>query len=94
MGIYERMMQLQDPNIPVHTFIAVVAEHAKGNMTNNQARTALNLSAAEGNEAITLSARVQSGALTRTEVHDVLLIAWDRIPPYDTVAAVKTRLGV
>lgn len=94
MGIYERMMQIDAPNIPVHLFVAVVAEHAKGNMTNNQARTALNLSAAEGNEAIALSARVQGGQLTRTEVHDVLLIAWDKHPPYDTVAAVKTRLGV
>lgn len=94
MGIYDRLLQLQEPRIPVHLFVAVAAEWAKGNMTNTQARTALALSVAEGNEAQTLVGRVTGGFVTRTELHDVLLISETRIPPYDTVVAVKTRLGV
>ena len=94
MALYDRLLRLAEPPIPVHQFIAAAAEVAKGNMTNNQAKTAFGLSTAEGNEALTLIARVQNGQLTRTEIHDVLLLAETRIPPYDTVAAVKTRLGV
>ena len=94
MGLYERLLRIEEPPIPVHTFVAVAAEWAKGNMTNNQARTALALSAAEGNEAQTLVSRVTGGFVSRTELHDVLLISETRIPPFHTVAAVKTRLGV
>lgn len=94
MGIYERLLRLQEPRIPVHQFIAACAEVSRGNMSNVQARTALNLSAAEGTEANALIARVTSAALSRVEIHDVLLLAETRTPPFDTVAAVKTRLGV
>jgi hypothetical protein len=94
MGLYERLLRLEDPPIPVHQFIAAAAEVSRGTMTNLQARTALNLSGAEGTEANALIARVTSAALSRVEIHDVLLLAELRIPPFNTVAAVKTRLGV
>jgi len=94
MGLYERLLRLQEPRIPVHQFVACAAEVSRGNMSSVQARNAMNLSAAEGTEANALIARVMSAALSRVEVHDVLMLAELRIPPFDTVAAVKTRLGV
>jgi hypothetical protein len=94
MGFYERLMDLEDPRIPVHAFMAVVAEFKRGRLTQPQAVALLGLSAPEQTEAAALITRVTNNLLTAIEIHDVLLLAEGRYAGYDTVALVKTRLGV
>lgn len=96
--------------LPVHQFQAIAAEWGRGTMTGAQATAALELSAAEASEAqaivntvtsipITGSATaVADGrarrALRMLEIDQVLLIAERQLPPLDTPAAVRTRLGI
>lgn len=93
MGLYERLTNLEEPKLSIHAFVGCAAEWVRGRMNANQAKAALGLSAAEGNEALTLVNRVTSGALSREEVQDVLLMA-EQQTFYATVAAIKARLGV
>jgi hypothetical protein len=94
MPLYERLMGLDDPKLPVHQFMAMVGERVRNQVTTQQVVDAFALSPDEVTDATTLTQRVTSAALNKDEVHDVLLLAERLTPPYDTVAAVKTRLGV
>ncbi len=94
MGLYERIMGLENPRIPAHQLQAMLAERRRGNVTNNQVGNAFGLSPAEAAEVGTLVQRVIDGAVEVKELDDVLLLASSRTPPYNTVNAVKTRLGV
>lgn len=80
MGLYERLMKLQEPGIAVHEFAAAAYLYAAGVLTATQARDALNLSG--------------SGALVVDRANAILILAERQIAPYTTVAAVKTALGV
>jgi hypothetical protein len=93
MGLYERILRVEEPKLPVHQLIAAMQEHRAGRLTTNQVRTAFNLTASEGQELITLRDRVVSGALTTEEVERVLYLAESGMF-YATVALLKTRLGV
>lgn len=93
MGLYERLMKLQEPGIAVHEFAAAYL-YAAGVLTATQARDALNLSGSEAQEANTLLQRIQSGALVVDRANAILILAERQIAPYTTVAAVKTALGV
>lgn len=99
-----------NPKIPVHQFQAIVGLWAKGGMTLAQARTAIAfvsggvaLTSAEETEAQALVASVPTGsttanqaarALRLSEIDQVLLLADARVPPFNTVAGIKGRLGV
>ena len=115
MGLYERLMGVEDPRIPVHQFQAAAAEWARGSITGAQANTLIAATGApltgpEQTEAqalvntvtsipITGSATAQADgrarrALRMFEIDQVLMLAELRTAPYDTAAAVRTRLGV
>lgn len=106
MAIYDRMMGLAESKIPVHQFMGAVQEVVLGNMSVVQAATAFELSAAEQTEAGALRDRILqepagSGAtagvprrLKAMEFERVLMMAEVGIAPFNTVAAVKARLGV
>jgi hypothetical protein len=94
MGFYERVLQLEEPRIPVHPLMAVLAEYKRGKLTQTQAGDLLGLSAAEKAEIVPLINRVNNNQLTAAEIHDVFLLAEGLYAGYNTVAAVKTRLGV
>lgn len=94
MGLYERLMNLEQPRIPVHPFMAIVAEFKRGNLTQAAALALLGLSASEITEIAALITRVNNNQLTAIEIHDVLMLAEGRYNGYETVAKVKTRLGV
>ena len=53
MALYDRLMGLEPPKLPVHQFMGVMQEIALGNMTGTQGVTAFGLSAAEATEAST-----------------------------------------
>jgi hypothetical protein len=109
MGLYERILRLEEPKLPVHAFQSVAAEWARGNLTGAQANTIIGaltgvpLDATAVAEATALVATVPTGstatnkadrALRLNEIDQVLLLADAKAPGYDTVAALKARLGV
>jgi hypothetical protein len=94
MPLYDRLMGLAQPKLPVHQFMAMVAERVRNDVTTQQVTDAFALAPDEVTDATTLTQRVTQALLTKDEVHDVLLLAEAAIPPYTTVAAVKARLGV
>lgn len=98
-----------NPKIPIHAFQAIVAQWAKGGMTLAQARDGITiisgapLTAAEEAEVQTLVNSVPTGGTTANqaarslrmaEIDQVLLLADSKVPPFDTVAGIKARLGV
>jgi len=96
MGLYERILRLEEPKIPVHAFMAAMAEIKRGFGTRAQFVTVFQLDAAAQADLDALIARFNGGnALTGVELHDVLLLADSKsVPVYKTVAAIKARLGV
>ena len=97
MGLYERLLRLEEPRISAHLFTGLLAERKRGKITGAQIVNLLGLDAIAQAEAITLNARFDDlvNPLTGVELHEVLLIADAKnIPLYKTVAALKNRLGV
>lgn len=94
MGIYERLLGLEDPKIPVHAFYSMVTERRRARVTQQQVIDAFGLSAGEQTELTTLVNRIAANKITGPEVHEVLMLAESALAPYTTVAAVKTRFGV
>lgn len=97
------------PKIPIHSFQAITAQWAKGGMTVAQARAGITLvsgmplTAAEEAEVQTLVNSVPTGgttaqqaarALRMAEIDQVLLLADAAVPPFDTVAGIRARLGI
>lgn len=103
MALYERLMGLEDPKIPVHQFMSAMQEFMLGNMTGAQAASALDLDVGEQAQALALRDRLLTESSANSnlarrikglELEQVLALAEDLVPPYDTVAAVTARLGV
>lgn len=100
MGLYERLMGLETPKLSVHEFMGVMQEIALGNMTGAQGVTAFGLSASESTEASTLQSVIAAQPtatdkkLKAMEFERVLMVAEQRIVPFNTPALVKTRFGV
>lgn len=103
MSLYTRLMGIDMPKIPVHGFMSVMQEYMLGNMTGAQASAAFNLNGAEQAEALALRNVIQAESnananlarrLKALELENVLICGEMRVAPYDTEAAVKTRLGV
>lgn len=94
MALYERLMGIETPKIPVHDFYSMLAERKRGQVTNAQVIAAFSLSASEQVELLALWARVNNNLISAAEVDDVLILAESMIAPYNTAATVKTRLGV
>lgn len=103
MGLYERLGGFEDPKIEVHTFMSAMQEYMLSNMSGAQATAAFALTAGEQTEALALRDRIlaESSAssnlqrrLKALEIENVLILLERRVAPLDTVAAVKTRLGV
>lgn len=58
MGLYERLMHLETPHIPAHSFMAALGEYERGFMTPAQITAAFTLSPAEQTEAAALLAKI------------------------------------
>lgn len=102
--MYDRLLGLSGDKIPVHQFQATLAEFGRGRLTQAQAQAVIEftsgspLDAAGVTEAQTLLGTVTGSGTARlarvAEIDHVLMLAEVRAPGYDTVALVKTRLGV
>lgn len=116
MALYARLLGRDDSGtavankIPVHQFVAILAEFARGQRTGTEANALIDrvsgapLTAPEKTEATTLVGTITGTAAAKLarakEIDDVLMIA-EQLPapytgtePYDLPAQVKTRLGV
>jgi hypothetical protein len=109
MGLYERLLGIELPKIPIHQFQSIVAEYARGRITGTQANdlieemTGVRLDAGAAIEIQTLvdtfpvgtTALITANRAIRThEVDQVLLLADKKLAGYNTAALLKTRLGV
>lgn len=104
MGLYERLMGVEENKIPVHQFQATLAEFGRGRLTGAQAQAVIAaisgapLTPAEVTEAQALIATVtgsNTAKLARAaEIDHVLMLAERKAPGYSTPAEVKARLGV
>lgn len=114
MALYERVLGITDAGdtnvpgrIPIHQFVAVMGEFARGRVTGAQAQAIVErvsgspLTAGEAQEAQTLLGTVTGSTANKLarakEIEDVLVIA-ERgrggDPSYGTPSQVKARLGV
>ncbi len=108
MGLYERLGGFTDPNpkISVHGFFGAMQEFSLGNMSAAQITARYSLTAGEQTEAATLRNKIIEPThadpavqsllryVRAFEFENVMIELEERNPPYTTVAAVKTRLGV
>lgn len=104
MSLYGRLMGLEDFTIHQDTFVATLAEFARGRLTGAQAQEIISvtsgapLSASEMVEAQDLLATINGTGAAKLqrvqEINDVTMLCANRLAPYDTEAAVKARLGV
>jgi hypothetical protein len=106
-ALYERLMGVNTdgrPKIPVHQFMASVAEQQRGNQNPAGTRTtaamviaAFALDATEQVEAQDLIARFPTN-INAEQVHNVLMMAERGVGPFTRDAtgaqAVRTRFGV
>lgn len=77
MGLYERLLQLEEPRIPLHLFQALVGERARGRLTAKQAHDAI---AARSGAPLTPAEQAEFQALVAT------------VPPATTTASKVERL--
>lgn len=97
MGLYDRILGLEQPKIPVHAFGAALQERAFGNVTTAQVVAAFTLDAAAEAELLALFATATGTTAQRLqralEVENVMVLGEAGIA-FTTVAAMKSRLGV
>lgn len=103
MALIERLMELETPKIPIHTFYAAQHERIEGQVTRNQIVAFFGMDAAAAAEYDALAALAPTGtqaaavaakAMFISRVHAVFMLAAARVPGYDTAAAVRTKLGL
>jgi hypothetical protein len=104
MGLWERVLHYDTvpprPSLSGHWLLAFLTELNRGQVTRAQVDAGLGLDAAEAAELTTLIQTVTAlpAGLQRLarakEIEEVILLGEARLPPYDSVQAVKTRLGV
>lgn len=103
MALIERLMKMEAPAIPVHTFFAAQQEILSGRLTVAQVKTFLQMNAAAIAEYDALIALAPTGTTTAaiankalyiSGIHAVFLLAESRVPGYDTPTAVRIKLGL
>lgn len=100
--LIERLMRHEsettDRFIPVHQFFAAASEVERGALTSAQVQGFYSMTAADIVDWDALVALVAGPAAARLamiqRIHAVFLLAEDRLPGYDTPAAVRTKLGI
>lgn len=76
--------------LPVHQFLAALAEVRRGEVTRAQLIAGFSLDASEEEQLDTFISRMAADSISREEVHDVLMLAENG---FRTPAQVLTRLG-
>lgn len=91
MALLDRLIGTEEPKLPVHQFMAALAEYKRAAITGPQIVSAFDLSAGEATSLQDFLDNLDSVAIDRSMIHDVLLLAE---AGYYTKAQVQARLGV
>ena len=75
MPLFERLVGTEDPKLPVHQFMAALAEYKRGEVTGVQVATAFDLSAGEATNLQEFLDNLDADTISRDVIHDVLLLA-------------------
>jgi len=103
MALIERLMNLEQPRIPVHDFFAAQSAVIRGELTVAQVKSALNMDIAAQIEYDLLVATAPTGtsatelankALFISSIHSIFILAEGRYPGYSTPTEVRLRLGL
>lgn len=103
MALVERLMGLEEPKIPVHTFFAAMQEVVNGNLTGTQVKNYLNMDQSAQDEYDAIGALYPTGTTALayfnkttfiSRIHAVFILAETREMGYDTPAAVRTKIGL
>lgn len=91
MGLLQRLLGTEEEKLPAHQFMAALAEYKRGAITGQNVVDAFDL---DVDEAIALQGfldNLDSDAIGRQLIHDVLLLGETG---HYTEAQVKSRLGI
>jgi len=91
MALIDRLLGTEDPKLPVHQFMAALAEYKRGAITGANIVSAFGLSAGEAISLQSFLNNLDSSSIDRTLIHDVLLLGESG---YYTKTQVTTRLGI
>ena len=91
MSLLDRLLGNEDPKLPVHQFMAALAEYKRGAITKQNVIDAFLLSVPEGTSLQTFLTKLDSDTIDRAFIHDVLLLGE---AGYYTKSQVQTRLGL
>lgn len=91
MGLLQRILGTEKEKIPEHQFMAALAEHKRGAITQQNIVDAFGLSPIEETQLQSFLNNLDTSTIDRTLIHDVLMLG---CRGYYTEAQVKTRLGI
>jgi len=91
MSLLDRLLGNEDPKLPVHQFMAALAEYKRGAITKQIVIDAFLLSVPEGTSLQTFLTKLDSDTIDRGFIHDVLLLGE---AGYYTKSQVQARLGL
>ena len=91
MALLDRLLGTEEPKLPVHEFMAGLAEYKRGAITGAQVVSAFNLSGTEATQLQGFLDNLDGDTISRELIHDVLLLGEGG---YYTKTQVKNRLGV
>lgn len=103
MALIERLMDLEQPRIPVHDFFAANAQRIDGQLTRAEVIAMFALDAAATTEYDAIAALAPTGntalataqkAMFIERIHGVLLLGEGRYPGYATPADVRAKIGI
>jgi len=92
--LYERLLGQAD-NIPVDTYVSVISEQRRGNVTASEITTLFSYTGAQANDHADILARMQEilTPLGAAELRDTLILAEAQFK-YTSEELLKARLGI
>ena len=91
MSLLDRLLGTEEPNLSIHAFMAAMAEYKRGAVTGQQVVDVFALSPQEATHLQEFLDNLDSDAINRAVIHDVLLLGGDGLYPKTMV---KNRLGL
>jgi len=94
MGLYSRLIGIEDPKIPIHVFRALVNEWKRGKLARAQVIDNLSIAASEEVELDAIKAAMDQlvDPTTTDELFDALVCGERGIKPYNSETAIKQRI--
>jgi hypothetical protein len=91
MALLDRVLGTEEPKIPIHQFMAALAEYKRGEVTKQNVVDSFSLSAGESTALQTWLDSLDIDAINRAMIHDVLLLGETGLY---SKTQVQSRLGV